>query len=66
MAWCLMSHRIWNVVNEAEVEMKAIHESVVGDGQDLLYRSREETIVREDRGAGAERDVLVEKGDCNN
>ena len=65
MVWCLMSHRIWNVENGAEVEMEAIHETIVGDGQDRLHRSQEETIVREDRGAGAERDVLVEKGDCN-
>jgi len=63
MVWCLMSHLIENVVNEAEVETKVIQESVAGDGQNPRYRGRGE-IVRRDRGAGAERDVPVAKGDC--
>jgi hypothetical protein len=67
MIWCLMSHLIGNVVSEAEVETKAIQESVGRDGQNLRYRGQEETIVpvRGDRGAGVERDVPGEKGDCN-
>ena len=65
MVWCLMSHLIGNVVNEAEVEMKATQESVVEDDQNLLFRGQEETIAKEDQGAGAERDVLVVKGDPN-
>ena len=64
MVWCLMSPL--NVVNEAEAEAKAIHESDVGDGRNPRRRGREETTtVREGRGARAERDVLVENGDCN-
>ena len=59
-----MSHVIGNVANEAEVETKAIQESVVGDAQNPRYRGRGE-IVKEIRGAGAERDVPVAKGDCN-
>jgi len=58
-----MSHLVGNVVNEAKVETKT--ESVVGEGQDPRYRGRGETIVRKDRGAGAERDDPVGKGDCN-
>jgi len=65
MVWCLMFHLIGNVVNEAEVEMKDIQEIVVRDGQNPRYLGRGETIAREDRGAGAERDVLVVRGDCN-
>lgn len=68
MVWCLMSHMIGNVVNEAGVEIRDSQESVVGDDQDPRYRGRGETIaiVRGDRGAaGAERDVLVVKGDSN-
>jgi hypothetical protein len=60
MVWCLMSHLIGNVENEAEVEIKVNQESVVRDGQDLRYRGRGEIIVTKDRGAGAgaERDVF--------
>ena len=65
MEWCLMSHLIGNVVNEAEVETKAIQASVVGDAQDPRYQGQEETIVRKGPGAGAERDVPVGKGDCD-
>ena len=46
--WCLMSHLIGNVANEAEVAIKGIQESVVRDGQDLRYQGRGETIARED------------------
>lgn len=65
MVWCLKSHPIGNVVNEVEVEIKDIHiqESAAGDAQNLRHRGRGEKIAREDRGAGAERDVPVEKED---
>ena len=65
MVWCLMSHLVENVANEAEVEIKGIQESVVRGVQNPRYRGRGETIAREDRGAGAERDVSVVRADCN-
>ena len=64
MVWCLMSRPIGNVVSGAEVETKAIQESAVGNGQDPHSRGRGK-IVREDPGAGAERDVPVAKEGCN-
>lgn len=65
MVWCLMFHLIGNVVKEVEVEMKVIQESVVRDGQSPQYLGLGEIIAREDRGAGAERDVSVVRGDSN-
>jgi hypothetical protein len=68
MGWYLTSLLIGTVVNEAEVRIKAIHESFVGDDRNPRRRGLGETgnlIVKGGRGAGAERDALVDKGDCN-
>jgi hypothetical protein len=65
IVWCLTSHLIGNVVNEAEVESETFQGIVVGKGQNPRLRGREETIVREGGRAGAERDVPGEKGECN-
>lgn len=69
MAWYLICH-LTVQVNVAEVGSKIIiHESGAGNAQNPRYPHRGigigTMIVKEEQGAGAERDAPVERGDSN-
>jgi hypothetical protein len=68
MAWYLICHLTVRV-NVAEVGSKTIHESGAGNAQNPRCPHRGigigTMIVKEEQGAGAERDAPVEMGDSN-
>lgn len=66
MVWCLTFRLIRSAVNEIGLGTKTIHESNVGNGQNPLYHPQSiGTRGTGGKGAEAEIDVLVEKGDSN-